>query len=152
MENKQTKPVNNDAFAKLRVLIVEDNPVDRELLKALLEKMGFLNIQEARHGIEGVFKLENSAKINKPIHLLITDWKMPQKDGLSLVKFIRGDNTLKNIKIVMLTSVSDAEKVKEVLREGIEAFVLKPIDSGILQKKIESIVERWGHIESGQGE
>ena len=127
-------------FESVRALVIDDNQVDRELLKAQLESMGFLFIQEAQNGSEGLSKLQNAIKIGKPFDLLITDWKMPEKDGLSLVKFLVGEGSKHNAKVVMLTAVSESGKVREAIGEGVDDFVLKPIDVEVLKKKLLKLV------------
>lgn len=126
-------------YSQLRVLIVEDNAVDRELLKSHLENFGFENIQEAKNGREGILKIDNSLSFRKPFHLLITDWKMPEKDGLSMIKHVRLDKALDQMRVIMLTSVSEKKEVKAALHEGIDDFILKPIDPQLLLKKIENL-------------
>lgn len=141
-ENNLEKIKLSKRYAPIRVLVVEDNPVDRELLKAQLDKIGFRNVQEAHHGAEGIFKLENAFKVGKPYHILIVDWKMPGMDGLNVIKRLKKDGTFGQIRVMMLTSVSDERRVIEALREGIDAFIMKPIEHEILQQKIEMIVSR----------
>lgn len=134
--------LQQNPFEKFRVLIADDNPVDRALLKAQLEDMGFLFIQEAQNGSEGLFKIQNAAKVGKPFTLIITDWKMPEKDGLSLVKFLGSFRDTKRPKVIMLTAVSESGKVKEAIVEGVDDFVLKPIDVEILKSKLLKIVSQ----------
>lgn len=138
MKNKMS--LQENPFERLRVLIGDDNPVDRALLKAQLEDMGFIFIQEAQNGSEGLFKIQNAMTVAKPFKLIITDWKMPEKDGLSLVKYLGGLSSSKKPTVVMLTSVSEPGKVKEAITEGIDDFILKPIDVEILKKKLLNLV------------
>lgn len=127
---------------KLRLLIAEDSAVDREILKAQLEKLGFFNIQEAYSGSEALHKIDISVKIGKPFHLVITDWRMPERDGLAILKFIRGQRELRDLKVIMLTGVTDQQNVMEALNEGVDDFVLKPVDAEILSKKLLKIMDK----------
>lgn len=140
------KDTKKDIFAKLKVMIVEDNPVDRELLKSQLEKMGFENIVEARSGSDAIFKIENTGNSKDAFHILITDWKMPERDGLALIKYLRDAKALQNTKVVMLTSITDEKKVRTAIREGIDDFIVKPIDFDVLTKKLENLIKRMGLV------
>lgn len=130
----------NVKIAKMRVLIIDDNTVDRAILKSQLESMGFDKIHECRNGNEGIFKVQNSFKILTPYHLIITDWRMPEKDGLSFLKFIKSEEAFANIPIMMLTGIADKENVKHALSSGVDAFLLKPINGDILIKKINELI------------
>jgi two-component system chemotaxis response regulator CheY len=62
--------------------------------------------------------------------------EMPILNGIELLKFIRADEKFKNLNVIMLTSVSDEEQIREALSQGIDNYVLKPINPNILQKRI----------------
>src|SRR5687768_2567562 len=132
----------DDKLDLFRILIVDDNPVDREIIKSHLDSIGFRNIQMARNGNEGIFKIENSSKVRKPFHIVITDWKMPEKDGLSMLKILNASSNYKDMRVIMMTTVSDKNQVKEALREGVDAFILKPIDTDVLEDKILNLTEK----------
>ncbi len=127
---------------KLRILVVEDNAIDTELMKTHLTKMGFKNLQFATNGKEGAFKINTAVDIKKGFHILLTDWKMAQTDGLTLIKMVRTDKRLKNLFIIMVTSVDEKESVTEALISGVDDFIIKPVDPKILSEKILKLVNR----------
>lgn len=134
-------PANEAIFSQLRVLIIDDNSVDREMLRIHLEDLGFKGIQEARSGSEGIFKCENSVKVEKPFHLVITDWKMPEKDGMALLKFLKGSKDFRKTRVIMITSVNEEEQVKNAIIAGVDDFILKPINPTILHQKVEKLLK-----------
>lgn len=127
-------------FKNIRVLIVDDNAVDRRVLKAYLEGIGLDYIQEATNGNEADFKNRNAEKMGTPFDLLITDWRMPQKDGLSFIKLLRSERSSTRQFVIMLTSVADKASVERVLETGVDDFILKPIDPKILKSKVSSLM------------
>lgn len=127
---------------EIRILIVEDNPVDRELIRTHLKTLGLTQIQEAESGTSAQFKIKNAQDIRKPFHIILSDWMMPGQDGFALLKSLRSDHQHSRTGIVMVTSVSDQAKVKDAIREGVDDFVIKPIDPKLLTPKIERLITR----------
>jgi two-component system chemotaxis response regulator CheY len=142
MKNSWLKTAGSNPFEQMRVLIIEDNSVDRRLLREQLESLGFYHVQEAQQGSEGLFKVGNAAKVGKPFHLLITDLKMPEKDGLSMIKFLQSSGLISNTWVIMLTGIADDRKVREIITQGVDDFILKPIDVEILKKKLMNLLMR----------
>ncbi len=85
----------SNPFEKIRTLIIDDNTVDRKILRAQLEDMGFLYVQEANQEDTAIFKIENAQAIGKPFELLISDWKMPATDGITLLRYLKSKGVLK---------------------------------------------------------
>lgn len=129
-------------FSEFRVLVVEDNLVDRELIKVHLAGLGFTQVQEAPNGKIASFKIDNAAELDKQFHLILLDWLMPSTDGLSLLKMIRSNKGEHRVGVIMLTSVSDQKRVKDAIREGVDDFLLKPVDVKLLLAKIEKVLDR----------
>ncbi len=136
----------NPAFEASRVLIVDDNPTDRMLVKAILNKMGIKNIQEAKSGNDAAFMLQNAMNLAKQFDLVILDWNMPGKTGIDFLKEIRSQKDTKKLGVIMATSVSDADKVRESLRVGVEDFIIKPIQHQLLAEKVEKFLVSQGKI------
>src|SRR4051812_19910802 len=90
----------------VRVLLVDDNPVDRLLERALLLDFGFRRIHEAEDGSQAFFKLQNMN-----FDLIITDWQMPIVSGFDLLRKIRNNRALSKIPIIFLTGLADKKGV-----------------------------------------
>jgi two-component system chemotaxis response regulator CheY len=103
----------------------------RRIIKNTLNKIGFPNVLEAEHGLEG---LEVLAK-NK-VDLIITDWNMPEMDGLTFVKTLRSKDEFKEVPILMVTTEAAKEDILTALRSGVNNYVVKPFTPETLQEKI----------------
>ena len=106
---------------KVKVLIVEDSPSQRLLLKRNLETAGF-EVLEACDGAEALRIIE----ANFDLHLVITDISMPIMDGYGLVKAIR-DKHIPSVYIIVVTDSSDRESVIKSFQLGANDFITKPI-------------------------
>lgn len=120
-------------MARLRpILLVEDNLKDIELVLAALKKNNFANeIVVARDGAEGLDYLYRRGKFQSrddglPIAVLL-DLKMPKVDGLEVLRQMKGDDALKVIPVVMLTSSREETDLVKSYKLGVNAYVVKPV-------------------------
>ena len=113
------------------IITVDDSSTMRRIIKNTLTKIGFTNILEAEHGLEG---LDVLAK-NK-VDLIITDWNMPEMDGLAFVKTLRSKDEFKEVPILMVTTEAAKEDILTALRSGVNNYVVKPFTPETLQEKI----------------
>lgn len=104
----------------MRILVVEDEPVSRRLLAAAVARMGY-DVVAAADGREAwdVLRAEQ-------IGLVVTDWMMPEMDGLQLVRKIRGGELGRYVYVILLTSRSESRDAAEALGAGADDFVGKP--------------------------
>ncbi len=122
-----------------RILIVEDDDVQRELLRSILELEDFVVI-EASEGYEALSLMRKDLP-----SLLITDNFMPGLDGYSLIEEIRQDPTLSSIPIVLLSAGDENIAVnRKVLREGFDVFMQKPILADELMVALREALSRSG--------
>jgi len=114
------------------ILLAEDNPMDVELtLEALSENNLANNVVVVKDGVEAMEYLnaegpyENRADGNPTVLLL--DIKMPRMNGIEVLTAIRGDEKLKSIPVVMLTSSREEPDLKKCYELGVNAYVVKPV-------------------------
>ena len=120
-------------MARLRpILLVEDNLKDIEMVLAALKKNNFANeIVVARDGEEGLDYLYRRGKFRSrddglPIAVLL-DLKIPKVDGLEVLRQMKGDDALKVIPVVMLTSSREETDLVKSYKLGVNAYVVKPV-------------------------
>lgn len=116
---------------EMRVLVVDDNPVTTKVLARVLRSFTF-RVSTARRGQEALDMIEASDG-DDPFGLLITDWRMPDFDGIELCKKIKRNTSLKNPpKLVMLTAYGQEELRHKANLMHLDGFMLKPFDRSIL--------------------
>ncbi len=117
------------------ILIVEDSPTQLLLLRHVLESRGY-DVQVATNGLEGL----KAARENLP-DLILTDVTMPEMDGFELCHTIKLEERLKDIPVVLLTSLSDSEDIIHGLKSKADYYLTKPYNEGHLLSKIASILQ-----------
>jgi len=118
----------------IRILVVDDMSTMRRIIKTILNQLGYNNIEEAENGKQALAKLKK-----EKFDFVITDWNMPEMDGLSLVKTIRSDEELKNLPVLMVTAEAKKENVIEALKAGVNNYIVKPFTPEVLKEKMEKI-------------
>lgn len=116
----------------MRILVADDNPVSAKLLSGLLHKLGF-NVLSAADGAEAWDILQR-----EEINIVITDWMMPNMDGLELCKKIRGAGFSNYIYIIMLTSKDEKNDLIKGMEAGADDFVVKPFNKDELNVRVEA--------------
>lgn len=113
------------AKSAARILLIEDDPYARELLRERLEKSGY-DITEAQDGDEGFMKA-----LRKP-DLIILDVRIPKIDGWELCRQLRTDERTAKLPILMLTGCSQPLQAEIGIRSGADAYLTKPWDNKAL--------------------
>lgn len=105
------------------ILIVEDYPVTQRVLSLTLRNNGY-DAVVAGNGIEALDRLEETA-----VDLVLTDIAMPEMDGITLLRYLRGDERYSNIPVIMLTASGQDDDRKVALSLGANGFLTKPASS-----------------------
>ncbi len=116
------------------VLIAEDSPTQREMLRYMLENNAF-SVKAATNGRHALTLLKQI----RPV-AVITDIDMPEMDGYTLCRNIKGDAELQGIPVILLTSLSDPENVIMGLACGADYFIMKPYSEEFLLSRIQHIL------------
>jgi two-component system chemotaxis response regulator CheY len=107
-----------------RILIVEDSPTMRQLLVFALRRLKSVEIVEAQDGMDGLRKISSDH-----FDLALIDINMPVMDGLKLISLIRGEESLKDIPIVVITTEGAKEDRDRALVLGANEYLTKPIQA-----------------------
>ena len=121
---------------KYSVMVIEDDPASRILICELLEAMGIDEVVEAGDGKDALLKLYWNE-----VDLVISDWRMPEMNGLEFYKQAKEEELIENTAFLMVSAENEKVKVIEAAKEGIRDYVVKPIDLMIMQKKIKSLLK-----------
>lgn len=107
-----------------RILIVEDSPTMRQLLVFALRRLKNVDIVEAQDGMDGLRKISSDH-----FDLALIDINMPVMDGLKLISLIRGEDSLSDIPIVVITTEGAKEDRERALSLGANEYLTKPIQA-----------------------
>lgn len=126
-------------FAKLSVLVVEDNKAMRDLIVSVLDSLGVGSIVTAESGASGFMKFRNSNA-----DIVIVDWEMEPKNGLSLTGEIRRNPMSPNrmVPIIMLTGYSAPKRVAQARDTGVTEFLAKPFTAEGLINRIAYVINK----------
>ena len=129
-------------FSKLRLLLVEDMAINREIAMMLLTNMGF-SVETAENGKEGVDKVEAS----EPGYFdgVLMDIQMPVMDGYEAARAIRSleNKALSDIPIIAMTANAFSEDVKKAMDAGMNGHIAKPIDINNLQSTLAEVLGEY---------
>ena len=121
----------------LRFLVVDDFSTMRRIVRNLLKEIGFLNVEEAEDGAVALQRLQSGG-----IDFVISDWNMPNMDGLSLLQQIRANDTLKALPVLMVTAEAKKENIIAAAQAGASGYVVKPFTAATLDEKVNKILEK----------
>lgn len=122
---------------KLKVLVVDDEPFMRKVVRTLLTGMGVRNVLEAQDGMAGL----DAIRREQP-NVVILDWSMPGLDGPAFVRMVRSPQTfpMPDIPIIMLTGHGERAKVIEAIEIGVNEFLLKPVSTKALRDRMAAVL------------
>ena len=125
----------------MKILIVDDSTTIRvQLDKALKESKKGFQVYEAENGVQAL----NVLKDNPDIKIVISDINMPEMDGITLAEFVKKNETLKNLEIVLLTTEFSPKLKVKAKEAGVAAWVPKPAKPWLLLEIIEKIKVKMG--------
>ena len=123
----------------MKILVVDDFSTMRRIIKNLLKQIGYVNIDEAEDGADAYSKIENGG-----YGFIISDWNMPNMDGLELLGKIRSNDELKHLPLLMVTAEAEKEKVISAIQAGVNNYIVKPYTAEILKDKMDKVFETIG--------
>ena len=109
------------AAASLHCLVVDDQMTMRSLVRTSLQQLGVREIREAADGEIALREI-----VTKPAHLIISDYNMPNLDGLGLLRAVRAHPPISKTAFIMLTGRADRELVQQAVQFGVNNYLVKP--------------------------
>ncbi len=117
----------------LRFLVVDDSGTMRRIIAKCLKDIGADTVIEAADGIDGLVKLKTAGKID----VILTDWNMPNMNGLDFLKKLKADAAYKDIPVIMVTTEAEKSSVLEAIKAGARNYVAKPFTADVLKSRVE---------------
>ncbi len=120
----------------MKLLVVDDSSTMRRIIKNTLQRLGYKDILEGEDGVQGW----NVLNENTDVGMLITDWNMPEMNGLELVKKVRADARFKDLPIIMVTTEGGKAEVITALKAGVNNYIVKPFTPQVLKEKLAAVL------------
>lgn len=120
----------------MKFLVVDDSSTMRRIIKNTLVRIGHTDVIEAEDGVEGWKMLED----NSDVEVLITDWNMPNMNGLELVQKVRAEAKYADLPIIMVTTEGGKTEVITALKAGVNNYIVKPFTPPVLKEKLEAVL------------
>ena len=127
------------ADKNMRFLVVDDFNTMRRIVRNLLKELGFNNVEEAEDGVDALSKLKAGG-----FDFVISDWNMPNMDGLQLLQTIRADAAMSSLPVLMVTAEAKKENIIAAAQAGASGYVVKPFTAATLEEKLGKIFEKLG--------
>ena len=124
---------------KLKFLVVDDFSTMRRIVRNLLKELGYANADEAEDGAVALQRLKAGG-----IDFVVTDWNMPNMDGLALLQAVRADPNLKHLPVLMITAEAKRENIIQAAQAGASGYIVKPFTAATLGEKLTKIFEKLG--------
>jgi two-component system chemotaxis response regulator CheY len=124
-------------MGEIRTLIVDDSSVMRKIVERSLRQAGLdqLVVHEAGNGTEGLDVLKTQT-----VDLILSDINMPSMDGLEFLRQIKAQNLAPNVPVVMITTESSEEHVKQAIEAGAQGYIRKPFTAEQVKKRVLSLL------------
>ena len=117
----------------MKVLVLDDSNTMLRIITNTLARLGHKDIVTAEDGLQGLEKFKDDK-----FDIILTDWNMPNMDGLAFVKAVRKLND--DIPIVMITTEGGKAEVITALKAGVNNYVVKPFTAQVLKEKLKIIL------------
>ena len=123
----------------LKFLVVDDFSTMRRIVRNLLKELGFTNVEEAEDGAVALTKLREGG-----FEFVVSDWNMPNMDGLTLLQTVRADAQLQALPFLMITAEAKKENIASAVQAGASGYIVKPFTAATLQEKLDKIFGKMG--------
>ncbi len=121
----------------IKILVVDDFPTMRRIIRNLLKELEFVNVDEAEDGAIGLEKLKAGN-----YGFVVSDWNMPNMDGLAMLQAIRATPSMARLPVLMVTAEAKKENIIAAAQSGANGYVVKPFTAITLEEKITKIFEK----------
>ena len=121
----------------MKVLVVDDFPTMRRIIRNLLKEIGYENLDEAEDGTAAFDKLKGG-----DFDFVVSDWNMPNMTGLELLKAVRSESGIKDTPFLMVTAEAAKENIVSAVEAGVNNYIVKPFTAAVLREKIDKILEK----------
>ena len=117
----------------MKILVVDDSSTMRRIISNILKSCGHENLVEAADGIEGL----NMLKANPDVGMVLTDWNMPNMNGIDFLAKIRETTPATELPVIMVTTEAEKANVVAAIKAGANNYIVKPFTPDVVKSKLE---------------
>ena len=114
----------------MRALVIDDSKSIRSILSKILIEVGF-TVEEAANGLEALDIIQK-----EKVDLALVDWNMPDMNGYEFIQEVRKDNAFNDMRMMMVTTETEMNKVVEALEAGDNEYIMKPFTKEMIVEKL----------------
>jgi two-component system, chemotaxis family, chemotaxis protein CheY len=134
--------------SRMRFLIIDDSVTMRRIIANILARLGHPEVLHASNGREALDRLAA-----EHVDVVITDWYMPEMNGLDFVTTLRNTPATSHIPIVIVTANAASDDIQHALQLGVKSYILKPFTVETMKDKIDALLAQLeGGAGAGDGE
>ena len=122
------------AASAIKVMVVDDQTSMRAMIRRALQDLGFKDVRDKAGAPEALASIKDDR-----VHLIISDYNMPDMDGLQFLEQVRQDGVIGKTVFIMLTGSADREVVQKAAALGVNNYLVKPFATAALKEKIERV-------------
>ncbi|HUA60983.1 MAG TPA: response regulator [Verrucomicrobiae bacterium] len=115
-----------------KALVVDDSRAVRMILSKTLRELGF-EVLQAANGVEA---LDVMARNGESVQLALVDWNMPEMNGIELVRRLRAQSRYDRLRLMMVTTETEIERITAALEAGANEYIMKPFSREVVEDKL----------------
>ena len=123
--------------SNLRALVVDDSSTIRRLLKPILRRLGFEQVDEAEDGAVALELITQN-----DFDIIFLDWNMPKISGIEVLEIVRSEERTKQIPVIMVTAEAEQTLIIAAIEAGVTNYIVKPFSENTICKKVEGVLNR----------
>lgn len=127
--------------APLKFLVADDFSTMRRIVAGLLKECGHTHVLEAEDGAQALKLVENGQ-----VDFIVSDWNMPNMNGLELLKAVRSHPSLAKTPVLLITAEARKENILEAAQAGADGYIVKPFTAATLNEKLRNILHKHGMV------
>ncbi len=127
------------ADRNLKFLVVDDMSTMRRIVKTILNDLGYESVMEAEDGQDALNKIRTGQ-----FDFVISDWNMPNMDGLEMLKCIRAGEATAKLPVLLITAEAKKENIIQAAQAGANGYIVKPFTPAVLSEKLDTIFKKLG--------
>lgn len=119
---------------RMRFLIIDDSMTMRRIIGNILVRLGYSEVMHAANGRDALSRLATDR-----VDVVITDWYMPEMNGLDFVRTLRNSPATRHLPIMIVTANAASDDIQEALQLGVSSYILKPFSVETIKEKITAL-------------